>query len=265
MAQLYTLGKRTRPRSRRRLSSVQWVCDLLRMELISGAYTDSPLPSEDALIRKYGVTRGTIREVLSILGDQGTIERVRGSGTFVLAPSALHHDLAISQDLAQDVNARGTRVVIRTTYASIHAATDFIAEKLEIAPGADIVIVESMTVLDGTPLSIRSAFMPADLFAVHMTDGTVNLHRSPYEVIEDVLNEPIGDTELQISCSNADPITAESLGVDVGFALLNTTRIVRALNGRAVEYSISHARGDKLVFSTMMRTQKRQQGRTVLT
>jgi GntR family transcriptional regulator len=107
--------------------------------------------------------------------------------------------------------------------------------------------------------------MPADLFAVHMTDGTVNLHRSPYEVIEDVLNEPIGDTELQISCSNADPITAESLGVDVGFALLNTTRIVRALNGRAVEYSISHARGDKLVFSTMMRTQKRQQGRTVLT
>jgi GntR family transcriptional regulator len=258
VVQRYSLENRSGRRSRRRLSSVQWVCDLLRTELINGAYADSPLPSEDALIRKYGVTRGTIREVLANLGEQGAIERVRGAGTFVLVPSALHHDLAISQDLAQDVNSHGTRVVIRTTYASIHAATDFIADRLELALGADVVILESVTTLDGFPLSIRSAFMPADLFGRPVTEGTINLHRSPYEVMEDMLNEPVGDTELQISCSNADPITAASLNVDTGAALLNTTRVVRALDGRAIEYSISHARGDKLVFSTIMRTQGRR-------
>jgi len=151
-----------------RSRTVQWVCDLLRNELLSGDWAEEPLPGEDALIRKYGVSRGIIRDVLAILADQGMVERVRGAGTFALAPSALQHEIEVSRDLAQEMNANGTRVAIRTTYAALHPAPSFIAERLELATGAQVLILESVTSLDGFPLSIRSAFMPADPFAVSL-------------------------------------------------------------------------------------------------
>jgi GntR family transcriptional regulator len=232
---------------------VQWVCDLLRTELLSGDWAETPLPAEDALIRKYGVSRGIIRDVLAILAEQGLVERVRGAGTFALTPSALQHGIDVSRDLAQDVNAEGTRVAIRTTYASLHPAPAFIAERLELGIGAEVVILESVTSLDGYPLSIRSAFMPADPFAVLLRGTATSLNRSPYELIADVIDEPVGDTELQIGCSMADPISAASLQVDVGFALLDTSRVVRSLDGRPMEYSVSHARSDRILFATVMR------------
>jgi GntR family transcriptional regulator len=230
-----------------------WLCDLLRTELISGEYADASLPGEDVLIRRYGVSRGAVRSVLAVLAQQRVVERVRGAGTFALTPGALRHEIVVSRDLAQEVNAGGTRVVIRTTYAGIHAAPPFVARRLDIADGADVVILESLTSLDGFPLSTRSAFMPADPFGVLVADGSADLDRSPYEVMTEVLHEPVGDTDLQIGCSNADPNSAESLQVEVGFALLDTTRIVRAQDGTPLEYSVSHARADRLVFATVMR------------
>ncbi len=245
---------RTSRRGPGRSRTVQWVCDLLRTELLSGDWAEAPLPGEDALIRKYGVSRGIIREVLAILAEQGMVERVRGAGTFPLAPSALQHEIEVSRDLAQEVNAGGTRVAIRNTYASLHPAPSFIAGRLEIIAGAQVVILESVTSLDGFPLSIRSAFMPAEPFAVLLEHPVSDLNRSPYELIAEVLHEPVGDTELQIGCSSADPISAGLLQVDVGFALLDTSRVVRARDGRPLEYSVSHARSDRLVFSTVMRS-----------
>ena len=46
-----------------RSRTVQWVCDLLRTELLCGDWAEVPLPGEDALIRKYGVSRGIIATV----------------------------------------------------------------------------------------------------------------------------------------------------------------------------------------------------------
>jgi GntR family transcriptional regulator len=243
-------GIRRRPRRSR---SIRWLCDLLRTELISGEYADATLPGEEVLIRRYRVSRGTIRSVLAVLAEQRVVERVRGAGTFALTPGALRHEIVVSRDLAQDVNVAGTRIAIRATYSGIHPAPPFVARRLDLADGADVVIVESLTSLDGFPLSTRSAFMPAEPFGVLVTDGAADLNRSPYEFMTEVLREPVGDTDLQIGCSNADQLSAESLHVEVGFALLDTTRTVRARDGAPLEYSVSHARADRLVFSTVMR------------
>jgi GntR family transcriptional regulator len=242
-------GGFTRPTGRS--TSVRWVCDVLRAEVVSGRYADDILPSEDALIRRYGTSRGVIRQVLLVL--QGVIERVRGAGTFVVAPSIWLHQIEESRDLAQEVNAQGTRVVIRKVHVGLHRATDFLAEKLGVRADDDLVLLETATYLDGFPLSMRTAFLPAIRFARLVSDPNVNLDRSPYEVISEVLGERVGETELHISSSTADRIVADELNVPVGTALLDTTRVIRDVHGAALEYSIAHARGDRLVFTTLMR------------
>ena len=240
-------------RASERVTSVRWVCDVLRAEVLSGRYADGVLPSEDALLRRYGTSRGVIRQVLLVLQEQGVLERVRGAGTFVVAPAIWLHQIEESRDLAQEVNAQGMRVVIRKVHVGLHRATDFIADMLDVQSEDELVLLETATFLDGFPLGMRTAFMPADRFGVLVSDASINLDRSPYEIIAEVLHEPIGETELYIASSTADRIVADELNVKVGTALLDTTRIIRDVQGAPLEYSISHARGDRLVFTTMMR------------
>jgi GntR family transcriptional regulator len=128
-----------------------------------------------------------------------------------------------------------------------------VADKLEINSGDPVVILESSTALDGFPLSVRTAFMIGSVFGRLTGDHDINLDRSPYDVITDVLGEAPGVTELFISSSTADRIVAGSLGVQEGAALLDTTRVIRDRSGRALEHSISHARGDRLIMRTLMR------------
>lgn len=245
-----------RPRGLERRQAVQWVTDLIRIELLQSGSVD-PLPSEDALIKTYQVSRGVIREALHILREQGVIERVRGAGTFVLGPGPLMHAVDESRDLAQEVNSVSPRVAIHSGYVGLHASTPLVAGRLGLSTGDEIVIMESMSALDGYPLSVRTAFMPADPFAV-LVNRELNLDRSPYELISEIINAPVGDTDLQISCSNADALCAAQLRVPVGFAVLDTSRVVRAVGGAPLEFSISHARADRLAFTHVMRSSAAQ-------
>jgi GntR family transcriptional regulator len=230
------------------------VCELLRTELSSGVYADDVVPSEDRLMQKYGVSRGVIRRVLAALTDQGVIERVRGAGTFALTSGSLRHRLDASRDLIQEVNVRGARIAIREAHATLRAATPLIAQRLEMPDDEEVVIIDTVTSLDGFPLSVRTAFMPAAQFGVLATDPQADLDRSPYDLIAEVVPEPVGDTDLEIGSSTADPFVAEVLRVPVGFPLLDTTRVIRTVSGVPVEFSISHARADRLTFSTVMRS-----------
>jgi GntR family transcriptional regulator len=168
------------------------------------------------------------------------LDRVRGAGTFVVAPTMLRHGIDESRDLAQDVNAGGVRITIRTSYAELHPAVPALGTLLGLRAGEPVVIMESTTSLDGSPLSLRTAFLPGERFAALVERRDFDLDRS-------------GDTELQIGCSNADGLCAELLQVPVGFALLDTTRTIRATDGTPLEYSKAHARADRISFSTVMR------------
>lgn len=231
--------------------AVRWVHDVLRHELQSGAFPDQVLPSEDALIKRYDVSRGTIRRVMELLREEGLIERLRGAGTFSLSPIMLNHGLSVSRDLAQDVNQDGTRATIFATHVERHPATDFIAEKLGLAAGDEVLIVETSTYLDGFRFSCRSAFMPIGIFGGVDPQG-LDFNRSPYTLLEELLEERPGDTCLNINAAVADESVAELLGISPGSPTLDSNRVIFSLAGEPIEYSISRARADRLTFTATM-------------
>lgn len=231
--------------------AVRWVHDVLRHELKWGAFPDQVLPSEDALIKRYGVSRGTIRRVMELLSAEGLIERLRGVGTFSLSPTLLNHGLNVSRDLTQDVNTAGTRATIFTTHVERHRSTDFIAGKLGIAPGDEVVIVETTTYLDGFPFSCRNAFLPITLFGERDPDS-VDFDRSPYEVLVELTGQHPGDTHIYITAAVADEVVAGILGVAPGSPTLDTNRVIVDAEGRPLEYSLSRARADRVSFQVLM-------------
>lgn len=60
------------------------IADNLRAEITSGRWAAGELlPAETALMGEYGVALGTIRQAISVLVEEGLVERRHGTGTFV--------------------------------------------------------------------------------------------------------------------------------------------------------------------------------------
>jgi DNA-binding GntR family transcriptional regulator len=62
------------------------LADILREMIMSGGLEPrSPLPSESYLQQEHGVARGTVRQAVGILRDEGLVVTISGRGTFVTA------------------------------------------------------------------------------------------------------------------------------------------------------------------------------------
>ncbi len=57
--------------------------DTLIHEINSGIFTNKKFPTEDQLIKQYGVTRYTLRRVIDELVDLGLVYKVQGSGVYI--------------------------------------------------------------------------------------------------------------------------------------------------------------------------------------
>lgn len=62
----------------------QMIAEELRIHIQAGKYADArTLPTEYAIAEEYHVSRQTVRQALSVLADQGLIEKRQGSGSYI--------------------------------------------------------------------------------------------------------------------------------------------------------------------------------------
>ena len=74
-----------------------WVADRLRKAIAAGTYTQGRrLPAERQIAEALAVSRGTVREALKLLQEDGMVERRVGIGTFVARLAA-----SIEDDVAE--------------------------------------------------------------------------------------------------------------------------------------------------------------------
>ncbi|HHD2751332.1 TPA: GntR family transcriptional regulator [Clostridium perfringens] len=64
-----------------------FVYDELYKMIINGKYPiNSKLPSEPQLAKRFGVSRMTLRQALSLLQDDGLVKNIHGKGNFITSP-----------------------------------------------------------------------------------------------------------------------------------------------------------------------------------
>jgi GntR family transcriptional regulator len=238
-------------RERERTSAVRLVRDLVRVEVASGHFPDGVLPAEDQLMHRYDVSRGVVRDALQMLRSQGLLERVRGAGTFVVAPAQVRHHIEVSQDISGDLAHGRSRSSWEVLGWTVRRAPAVIADRLGIDVGDDVFCLERRAMLDGLPLSMRSSWL-AGTVAKALLEPGVDLHGSLYVLLEEILGQKVGNTELVIEAENADSLTASPLGVALGTALFRMERTVFDRDGGRIEYSIAHTRSDRMALVTVM-------------
>lgn len=230
----------------RRSAPARRVRDIVRARIRSGVYGDRPLPSESQLAADFGTSRNIVRDALSLLRDEGLIDRVPGAGTFVVSDKAVQ-GLDRLRGLAETFETGNDRVVNRVLLAEVVPATPIVAERLELVPATPVVALERVRYLDGAPLSLDASYLTADvgtpLLQMDLTSSDV------FGLLEAGLGLPLGSAAVSIEAIAADPTVAGLLGVRAGAPLLFQERLTYTDSGRPIDLEYVRYRGDRFSLS----------------
>lgn len=209
----------------------------------------SRVPSEEALCRKYDVSRMTARQALSRLADAGLLVRRQGVGTFV-TQTKVERVVGRLLGFHEDAHALGldpsTKVLSRRKEPA--GADD--AALLGCAPDAPVLRVDRSRFLAGQVIGLNQVIV-APTFAAALADA--DFAGSFYQEVERRLGIEIRDAETTVEAVTTDADRAALLDVGVGAPLLRTTRVTYLTDGRLLGLTRTVYRGDRYYLSLTIR------------
>lgn len=217
--------------------------DVLRGQVLGGAFGTDPLPDELALARGLGVSRNVVRDALHLLRAEGLIERVPGAGTFVVAGKAAQ-GLDRLRGLAETFDGSDDWVVNEVLAAEIVDAPAFVASRLDLEAGDPVVFIERLRHLRGQPLSLDASYLDASV-AGGLLDADL-VGSDVFVLLEGRLGLSLAAARLSIEAVSADVSTAGLLGIVPGAPLLLLERLTYLDSGRPVDFEFVRYRGDRL-------------------
>lgn len=120
-----------------RRSFVSQVADALRGQIEAGFYAPGDkLPTEPALIERFGCSRTVVREAIAALRADGLVESRQGAGVFVLGPKPVDEGLKLFTDetnkISDIIEELELRIGIEVEAAGLAAARSSPAQEAEI-------------------------------------------------------------------------------------------------------------------------------------
>ena len=140
------------------------IADQIRLAIGSGEFA-TKLPPEMALAARFGVNRHTVRGAIAALVQEGVLRAEQGRGTFIERKQRLAYPIGARTRFSEGLQGqtRDRRGILLSH--AIEAADERTAEALGIAPGADVVRLETLSEADGRPVSRATSFFDALRFA----------------------------------------------------------------------------------------------------
>lgn len=200
----------------------------------------TPLPSEAALCREFGTSRGPVRSALAALRAEGAVLGGRGRAPVVgrVVPARPVLDGRSFTDWAL---AEGREPGRRVLSLDRRPATSAVAGVLGLDEGGTAVELVRVRLLDGRPVLLeRAAFAPdvgRHLFGFDLDSGSVRAELARHGVAPSTVRH----TMDAVAATRLD---AESLAVPVGTPLLRDRRRAVDRAGRTVELTDARYRPD---------------------
>ncbi len=206
------------------------------------------IPSEKELMHLAGVGRATVRKAIADLVQEGVLATRQGRGTFT-APSRIETSLSRPVGFTEAMERLGRRPSTRVLTAERAEAQPDVAERLGLAAGDGVFVIDRLRLIDGEPCMIERTHM-AERLLPGLLD--VDLSGSLYLAISERYGlRPAAGSE-SIVAVNADRRLAHLLEVPIASALLATVRTTETDQGVPLEYTLRHARGDLLAFTVVL-------------
>jgi GntR family transcriptional regulator len=219
------------------------------LSVIENAGPGTGLASERDLAHELGVSRPTVRAAIDELTRTGLLVRQRGRGTFT-SPHKVTQELAGSTAGLAVPPAEGNWTSYVVAFTTTPASPPK-AARLEIEPGAPVLHITRVRVVDDEPIAIENLELPAELLpglaAADLESGSF------YRLLRERFGITVSDAVQTMEPAVTNPGQAELLDVPVYTPILQVERITRDTGGRIVELTRSVYRGDRYRITSKLR------------
>ncbi|HET8950413.1 MAG TPA: GntR family transcriptional regulator [Solirubrobacteraceae bacterium] len=223
----------------------------LRARIHSGEWLPGErIPSEPELARRRTVSRSSMRAAITMLEEEGYVNRKHGSGTYVTHQPALRNDLGRNFGVSTQIASTGSQPGTVDERWGVERAPGFVAEALGIADGELVSTLRRVRTADGRRV-------------VDMTDWCRTDHIAPEDlpaIGEGSIYAALAERDLTVAHgvadlnpANAFGDVAERLRVPTGTLLLTIDQIDRTAGGMAVLVSREHHLADAFAFTLLRR------------
>lgn len=217
---------------------------ILRKKIEEGEWEpNSAIPSERQLEEQYRISRPTVRQAVELLIRQGFLYREHGRGTFVM-PQKLQKGLLELTSFSEDLIKRGIKPGQIILKMCREVPPQKIQQKLELAPGSELLTIERIRLGDGLPIGLQTSYL---VLQSDQTIDKVELERagSLYRILQEKFQiiPWAADETLEVTLASKEE--AELLQVNEGSPLLLNERILWSQDRKAVEFVKILYRGDR--------------------
>lgn len=221
------------------------IASMLRGAIEAGSLEPgAKLPSEAALMEHFGVARMTARQAIQELRGEGLVIAEHGRGVFVrpmppvrrLASDrfARKHREAGKAAFIAEAEKTGYQPGVDRITINRAAASTTIAERLRLAPGAEVVVRDRRYLANGRPVETATSYLPAEV-----AGGTAIEQPDPgpggiYARLEDAGHTLEKFTE-EVGARMPTPDERAALEIGPGVPVLTVLRTAYDTDGAAVE------------------------------
>jgi GntR family transcriptional regulator len=218
------------------------IADAVQRRVQVGTYgIGSFLPSEAALGREFGVSRGTIRQAIDLLSERGYLQAEIGKGTRVISPQGRSLVFQLT-DFNSEVRRSGSTPSTRLISREVVLATADVAKRLRIRPGTEVIRMLRLRMANGVPLVHETRVLALSMCPQLMEEDVER--QSVHDLMLNRYNIPLMRMELNIMCVPLPQEIAGHLGVPVGETSFFLDRVTYQTDDIPVSWFRAYYRGD---------------------
>ena len=236
-----------------RLPMYRQIADAIREKIGNNEYkVGEALPTEAQLREEFSVSRVTVRQALKLLIENGELESVQGSGTYVKA-SKVNYDIyqqtSFNEKWAHlNVATHSEVVAFEITLPNLT-----MADNLNINEDERIFYIKRVRFLDDNPITVEETWMPLKLFP----DLTYEVMRSSkYDYIENQKGMIIDRSEQEIIPVLPPEGVSKLLGIDPALPIIEKRTRGYLLDGTVFEYSRNYFKSTDYKFTLVAKRHK---------
>ena len=222
--------------------------EILKAEIESGFWSSGDrIASEHELMRKYKVSRNTVKKALDDLVQEGVLERIQGKGTFVSKPKfeqPLTGFYSFSKVLQeQGFNPKDEIIGLREI-----TVKPSIARQLNISEDEEVIELIRLRCANEEPIILETSYIPKTVIS-RITFQQLD-HHSLYDFMEKEHGIIVIRAKEIFEPVLINKHESRYLEVEEGSPALLLDRVAYDSDDRPVEFCRSIVRGDRCRFYT---------------
>lgn len=210
-----------------------------------------PIPTEAELSNRYGVAIGTVRKAVDVLVAEGILERAQGRGTFVRRP---RFDSSLFR-FFRFQSATGERRVPegRILRREVLEAPSAVAEALRLPPGAPVIRITRLRLIDGEPVLAEEIWVARDPFAPLLDLPTGEIGDLLYPAYERHCGQVVASATETLTAEPVSDAYGRLLNLPGGTPIIVIERIAYGFDGQPLEWRRSRGPADRFRYQVDIR------------